>query len=231
MKKLLTITLTICTLTLFAQCDDSFFPFEEGVNFEQTSFDKKGKTQGKTISTVLKVDGSSATVKNVLFDKKDKEVADGEYTIICEGNTIKMDFNNFIPEEMLSQYGDADVKVEGDFITIPDDLQEGQALADGSGTVTITMASTSAMNIKMDMEIVDRKVEKTETLSTPAGSFDTYKITQKTIVKMNMMGMNKTTESSSASWFAKGVGMVKNESYDQKGNLMGYTLLTSFSKD
>ncbi|MEQ8906226.1 hypothetical protein [Ekhidna sp.] len=231
MKKLLSIALSVFTFSLFGQCNDAFFPFEEGVNFEQTSYDKKGKTQGRTISTVLNVDGSSATVKNVFFDKKDEEVADGEYTIICEGDVIKMDFNNFIPEEMLSQYGDAEVKVEGDFITIPDDLQEGQTLQDGSGTVTITMASQAAMNIKMDMEIIDRKVEKAETLDTPAGSFDTYKITQKTIVTMNMMGMKKTTETSSASWFSKGVGMVKNESYDQKGNLAGYSLLTAFNKN
>lgn len=231
MKKLIILTFLIGSFSLFGQCDDSFFPFKQGVSFEQTSFDKKGKTQGKTISTILTVDESKATVKNLFFDKKDEEIADGEYTIICEGNVIKMDFNNFIPDGMLSQYGDAEVVVEGDFITIPDNLEAGQTLQDGSGTITIKMSSAAAMNIKMDMKIVDRKVEKAETLNTPAGSFDTFKITQKSIVTMKMMGMNKTTESSSASWFAKGIGMVKNESFNQKGNLMGYTLLTSFTEN
>ncbi|MEP0984804.1 hypothetical protein [Ekhidna sp.] len=231
MKKLIILLLSITSLTLFGQCDDSFFPFKQGVSFEQTSYDKKGKPQGKTISTILTVDESTATVKNLFFDKKDKEIADGEYTIICEGDIIKMDFNNFIPDGMLSQYGDAEVTVEGDFITIPDNLEAGQNLQDGSGTITINMGGAAAMNIKMDMEIIDRKVEKAETLTTPAGSFETYKITQKSIVTMKMMGMNKTTESSSASWFAKGVGMVKTESFNQKGNLIGYTLLTSFTEN
>ena len=228
MKKLFTLILVACTLTAFAQCNDSFFPFNEGVSFEQTAYDKKGKEQGKSMSEIVTVDGTSAVVKNVFFDKKGKEVADGEYTIICEGNTIKMDFNKFIPDGMLDQYGDAEVTVEGDFITIPNNLQEGQSLPDGTGTVTIKMTSAAAMNITMDMTITDRKVEKVETLNTPAGSFDTYKISQKTIVKMNMMGMNKTTENSSAAWYAKGVGMVRNENYDKKGDLMGYTELTSF---
>lgn len=228
MKKLFTLIFALCTFAAFSQCDDSFFPFKEGVSFEQTAYDKKGKEQGKTSSTILSVDASSATVKNVFYDKKGEEVANGDYTIICEGNTLKFDFNNFIPEEMLNQYGDADVTVEGDFISIPNDLQPGQTLPDGSGTVTIKMSGAAGMSIKMDMTITDRKVEKSESLDTPAGSFDTFKITQKTIVKMNMMGMNKTTESFSASWFAKEVGMVKNENYNQKGDLMGYTLLTAF---
>ncbi|MEO9482350.1 MAG: hypothetical protein ABJG47_02850 [Ekhidna sp.] len=231
MKKFLTISLSIFTLSLFGQCSDSFFPFEEGVSFEQTAYDKKGKALGKTISSVLSVEGSTASVKNVFFDKKDKEVADGEYEIICEGNVIKMDFNNFIPDEVLNQYGEAEITVKGDFITIPDGLEVGQSLQDGAGTVTIKMSGAAAMNITMDMKIVDRKVEKSETLNTPAGSFETFKIIQRSIVTMKIMGMNKTTESSSASWFAKGTGMVKNESYNQKGDMIGYTLLTSFSKN
>ncbi|WP_425392836.1 hypothetical protein [Ekhidna sp.] len=231
MKKILILIFSISTLALNAQCDNSFFPFEEGVSFEQTTYDKKGKVQGKTFSEIVVIDESSASVKNVIYDKKGKEVADGEYTIVCEGNTIKMDFNNFIPEGMLDQYGDAEVTVEGDFITIPADLEEGQSLPDGEGKVTIEMTSAAAMNITMDMKITDRKVEKMETLETLAGSFETFKITQTTTVTMKMMGMNKTTESSSASWFAKGVGMVKNENYNKKGDMVSYTLLTEFNKN
>ncbi len=227
MKKLLALILCLSGLNLYSQCTDGFFPFKEGVSFEQTAYDKKGKEQGKTNSKVLSIENSSAIVENTFFDKKGEEVANGEYTIICEGNVIKMDFNNFIPKQMLDQYGNAEITVEGDFITIPDELESGQILPDGSGTVIIR---ASGIDIKMDIEITDRKVEKAETLSTSAGSFDTYKILQKTLVKMNLMGMNKTTESLSASWFAKGAGMIKNESYNKKGDLMGYTLLTAFEE-
>lgn len=230
MKKLILLLLSISTFTAFSQCDDSFFPFEEGVSFEQTSYDKKGKEQGKTLSTVLAVEGTSATVKNVFYDQKGKSITDGEYTIICEGNVVKFDFNNFLPKDMLSQYGDAEVIVEGDFISIPNNLKAGRSLPDGSGTITVIMGGEAAMNIKMDMTITNRKVEKMETLTTPAGSFETYKITQTSIMKMNMMGISRTTETSSASWFAREVGMVKNESFNEKGKLMGSTLLTTFSK-
>ena len=55
MKKLFTLLLIGCTLSTFAQCDDSFFPFTEGVSFEQTVYDKKGKEQGKSMSEVILV--------------------------------------------------------------------------------------------------------------------------------------------------------------------------------
>ena len=227
MKKILAAAFPILlSVFSYAQCDDSFFPFQEGVNFEQTSYDKKGKVQGKTLSTVLTADASSATVKNVIYDKKDDEVASGDYVIVCEDNMIKFDFSSFVPDEMVDQYGDAEMTVEGDFISVPNDLKEGQQLPDGSGTVKINMGGAAAMNITMYMTITDRIVEKKESITTTSGTFDTYKISQNTKVNMKVMGMNRETESSSASWFAKGVGMVKNENYNKNGELINYQLLT-----
>lgn len=228
MKNIFIILACFVASSAIAQCDNAFFPFEEGVVFEQTAYDKKGKEQGKTKSEILNVEGATVSVGNAFYDKKGEQIAEADYSITCEDNVMKMDFGNFIPKQMLDQYGDADIKVEGDFITIPNDLEAGQELEDAAGKIII---SVSGMNIKMDMNIVDRKVEKAETLETPAGSYPTYKINQKTIVKTNIMGMNKTVESTSSSWFAKGVGMVKTESYHKNGNLLSSTLLTAFSKN
>ena len=228
MKNILIIIAFLVASELTAQCENAFFPFEKDVTFEQTTYDKKGKEQGKTKSSILDVNGATVSVGSVFYDKKGEQIAETDYSITCEDNVMKMNFDNFLPKQMLDQYGDADIKVEGDFITIPNDLESGQTLEDASGTIII---NASGMNIKLDMTITDRKVEKIETLETPAGSYSTYKIKQKTIVKMNIMGMNKTTESISASWFAKKVGMVKTESYHKNGGLLSSTLLTAFNKN
>ena len=42
--------------------------------------------------------------------------------------------------------------------------------------------------------------------------------------------MDRTTESTTATWYSENVGMVRSESYDKKGKLTDYTLLTNFSK-
>ena len=229
MKKLLAPLFLLISLVTFAQCDNSFFPFKEGTTFEQTSYNKKDKVQGKTVSTITSIEGNESTVENKIYDDKGKLLTDASYKIICDDNMIKFDFESFVPEETFSQYGgDAEVTIEGDFISLPNDLSVGQSLSDATGKVTVDM---SAMKMKMDMAFTERNVELKETLTTTAGSFDCYKVSQNTAVTMDMMGMKRTTETSSASWFAKGVGMVRTENYDKKGNLIGYSLLTAFQSN
>ncbi len=133
MKKLLAPLFILISLATSAQCNNSFFPFKEGTIFEQTNFNKKDKVQGKTVSTVTAIQGNEATVENKLYDDKGKFLTEASYTIICDGNTIKFDFESFVPEETFSQYGDAEVTVEGDFISVPNDLSVGQSLPDGTG--------------------------------------------------------------------------------------------------
>ena len=79
------------------------------------------------------------------------------------------------------------------------------------------------MPMKIKMDIIDRKVEAMETITTPAGTFETYKITSKSIMK-NQMGISMTFEFDNVEWLAKEVGVVKSESF-RKGKSNGYTLL------
>jgi hypothetical protein len=82
------------------------------------------------------------------------------------------------------------------------------------------------MAMNMIMDIVDRKVEAAESMTTPAGTFDCMKLTQ--TEKMDM-GMMKTT-SSSKEWLAMGIGIVRQEHYNDKGELTGYMILTSVTQ-
>lgn len=228
MKKLFVLLLIIYTQHTYSQCTDSFFAFKEGASFEQTSFDKKDKPLGRTVSTVTSTTNNEALVSNKIYDHKDKLLTEATYKVLCTGNSIQYDFESFVPSETFSQYGSAEISVEGDIISIPNNLSIGQTLEDGKGIITIDMSS---MKMNMAMLLNNRKVELKEKLTTKAGTFECYKITQSTSVTMDMMGMKRTTETSSASWFTKGVGLVRTENYDKKGNLTGYSLLTSFQAD
>ena len=79
--------------------------------------------------------------------------------------------------------------------------------------------------MNMNIKILNRKVEASESVNTLAGTFDCYKITYDMEMKSII---NITTKG--AEWIAKGVGVVKTEQYDKKGNLTGYTLLSKFEK-
>jgi hypothetical protein len=63
-----------------------------------------------------------------------------------------------------------------------------------------------------------------ETLNTPAGKFDCFKISQK--VFMKTLGK---IEINSIEWYSEDVGMVKSETYDKKGKLKTYSLLTTYN--
>ena len=77
----------------------------------------------------------------------------------------------------------------------------------------------------MKFDIKNRKVEKKESITTPAGTFVCYKVTYDMDMKVLMRRSMKTAE-----WLAPGVGVVKTETYNQKGELEGYTELTKFVK-
>jgi hypothetical protein len=106
---------------------------------------------------------------------------------------------------------------------VPNELDIDQMLADASVTMTMNMG---AMNMKTEINIMNRKVEKKEVVDTPAGSFDCYVVYSETQSKS--MGIGKTFPS--RLWLAEGVGMVKQETYLKNGNLMSSTVLTSFSQ-
>lgn len=215
---------------LQAQSDCSlFYPFKAGVQLEYTYFDKKGKLESKTQSTIKRIknlpsgNGVEAVVANIVFDKKDKEQFSGEYVVRCEGGVIKMDASSMLNPAMQQSFSNMEVAIEGEDITIPKDLKAGQQLPDASTNIK---AGANGINIvNMTVNITGRKVVGQETITTPAGTFKCYKLTQTTEVKM-MLG--KTF--SSVEYYAEGIGLVRSETYDKKGGLEGYMELTRIEK-
>jgi len=99
----------------------------------------------------------------------------------------------------------------------------GEDLPDANVQIKMSMGG---INMNMNVETVNRKVEKKEQVDTPAGSFDCYVISSDT--KSKMMMANKTFPS--RQWLAEGVGMIKQETYNKSGKIVGSMMLTEFSK-
>ena len=78
--------------------------------------------------------------------------------------------------------------------------------------------------MSMDMDITNRKVEGKESVTTPAGTFECYKISYDMFSKMSIMKMNfKNIE-----YLSENSGVVRTESYRSNGSLMSYTVLTKY---
>jgi len=193
---------------------------------EYTSLNGKGKTQGTISYTVTNVvdegSTSSATMVMKYMDDKGKEAFNSEFTYTCSGNTVTIDYESLMSNQMLEQFEDMEMEISGTDIELPNDLEVGQVLPDANIAMKMSM---SGMNMTSTVDMVNRKVEKQETITTPAGTFDCYVIYSENESKMMMA--NQTFPS--RLWLAEDVGMVKQESFNKNGKLMSSTVLTALS--
>lgn len=108
-----------------------------------------------------------------------------------------------------------EVKVKGECRGIPAQLSVGMELPDYEVEVKVMFVTTKA-------SCKDRKVVGREEIVTPAGSFDCYVVEEKTSVKTFMTNV----KNSQKTWYARGVGMVRQQVWDKK-KLVSTTELTA----
>jgi len=228
MKRIISITIVLFGVvsTLNAQSGCSkYYPFKEGTKAEITTYDKKGKKAAVIDYTVLNKTqtskGEVATMQSTIKDEKGKVIAETEYDVTCDGSKIAIDYKSMVSPMMMEQFKNMDYDISGTDLEIPNNLSVGQTLPDAQMLMKISM---SGINMNMELNITNRKVIGKENVTTPAGTFDCYVLTSDTTTKM---GVSQT--SSGKQWIAEGVGMVKQEDY-QNGKVSSSSLLTAFSK-
>lgn len=223
MKKVITFTLVclffLSAAKLGAQDCTYYFPQKQGTEIEMKSYNDKDKVTSTSKSKVLEVAGSSIKVANEVLDDKGKSIAKSEYTVSCKNGEFVMDMSGYLKGVNMDAYKDMEVKVETEDMHMPASLKAGDVLDDGEMTVKVTNQGFPIVTMKV--KVYNRKVEKMESITTPAGTFEcakiTYDIDSKVVFAMSLKGVE---------WISKNVGMVRSESYNSKGKLQGYTLLT-----
>ena len=226
---LLLATVFTTALTFSQNSCSKFYPMEEGSSFQYTNFDKKGKTEGSVDYTISKVteEGSvtNATYDMKYTDEKGKNLFETEFDFSCENGLVRIDYKSLFPSQMMEQYTEMglEMDISGTDIELPNDLSVGQELADANLSIAVSMGGIK-MNTTVDQ--TNRRVEKKESITVAAGTFDCYLVTETNTSKT----MGATMEMNTKLWLAEGVGMVKQESYKKNGNLMSRMELTKFDK-
>lgn len=231
MKLIFAAFLSIClSFQIYAQCN-SFFPLKENVRYEYEMFDKKEKMTARMTHTMKNISGSGGTMKATLaqeiFDgKKGDKISSSELNWACENGTLHFDLASMNlmmdnTQQMNMAESGMSIDVTGDQLDLPSDLEVGQKLKDVSYTVKMTMGTVTLMN--RTFTVKDRKVESRENLTTPAGTFDCYKVTFITEDE-------KDRDQKSSVWYAKDAGMIKNENYNDDGKLITRQVLIKITK-
>ncbi|HNS17273.1 MAG TPA: hypothetical protein PKH94_01770 [Bacteroidales bacterium] len=230
MKTLRRLSLTgfltaIIGFAAFSQDCDAYFPMKEGAYLETRNYDAKDKLQGISKMTVLQKQTSGARTSVIAevksYDDKEKEQMNTQMEFYCENGVFYIDMKKFLDQQTMESFKDMEVAMETENMEFPSSLNVGQSLKDARITVS---ASSGGMKLfSMNVGVTNRKVEAMEDITTPAGTFSCYRISSDIETKMMMKINIKSVE-----WYAKNVGTVRSESYNNKGKLTGYTLLTDY---
>jgi hypothetical protein len=217
------VCLLSCTFSFAQECVG--LTMKAGSGFEMNNYDGKGKQTGKLvykIASVTKEDGKTVIAIDMeTLDNKGKSEMKNSYKMKCDGNVLALDASSLISKEQLKSFENMEMKFTYDNIEYPGQLAVGQKLKDASVRGD---GKSGPLNITFKMLIHNREVASQEKLTTPAGTFDVFKINSDMTME-TAMGMNMKFEMNSVSYRAPGVIWdIKTETY-RKGKLMGYSEL------
>lgn len=202
--------------------------FKSGMNYELSTFNAKDKPTGKIVYQVKDVrrEGSS-TVMDIMAQFQDEKGKQQQaYTIhyTCTGDELVADMSGMM-QSMQSGLKDAEMRLKSNKLVYPGKLNVGQKLADGQ--MEAEMISKGSTLMTMNMTMNNRQVESKAPLTTPAGTFDAYKVTSDMNFENRMMGIPIRGTMRTVSYRAANqLFDVKSETYNKNGKLMGYSLLS-----
>ena len=233
MKKIALFVILAIIITSFsflpADCSSLLF-FKEGSQSTMTSYNSDGKLIGTTKPSYTKVtkttNGATVSATQENYDKKGKLSTTSNYTIKCDKGTLYFDLKMMMPDQQAEAYKDFEMVVEGAEKEMPSDLVVGNNLKDAHVNFTFKTKEGNEMPMmKMSVKISNRKIEAKENITTPAGTYECYKITEDVEIKTMF-----TIKVKSINWFNPNVGTVKTESYKENGKYTGKTELTELKK-
>lgn len=228
MKKLIILTLAVfLSISLFAQ--KAFFPAKAGTKLTYQTSDKKGRMTGQTKYTVKEITGSGDHFTIVYevesLDDKGQRIYIDKITVKQEGDKMYFDMSNFLNKAAFQQNKEIPptIEVTGNNMEIPLIPIPGTSLPDANVTMSMKMGF---INLKMTVNLTNRKVEALEDIAVKGGNFNAFKLTGD--VSGTILGIKINTKG--IDWYAYGVGLVKTESYDKKGDLKSILELVEFQE-
>jgi len=222
------------TAAFAGPCED-YALFEPSTSTTLTYFDRKGRVASNVITENREVrpDGS-ALLHARTTDKRGKEVVSVDYEMQCDDSgAVSVDMKAFLPPELFSAYaGQHDIAIESTALSFPDSMTAGQALPDAHLTANLTGSGGGPSplgDIKIRVDLHDRRVVGQESVTVPAGTFDAWKITSKSTIVTHMV-MKISVATSATDWYVPGLGIVRSETVRNNGKSAGHAELTALSR-
>ncbi|MDX1937623.1 MAG: hypothetical protein SFU21_10915 [Flavihumibacter sp.] len=214
MKYVFFLLIAVATsVTVIAQDCSGYYFMQNGKTVEMTIYNKKDKITGVQtykVSDVSKTGGTTlATINGEMTNEKGKSLSKSVVKVSCAGNVLNMDMSMYIPSAQQQQFKNTDATANAVYLQYPAAMKAGDALPDGNFSMDM---KTDGLNMSVTVQISNRTVEAKEAVTTPAGTWDCFKInsSQKIQTKMSGIGM-PAMNMEVTEWFAPGFGVVKTD--------------------
>lgn len=216
MKKIIFIAIFALAFMVQSYAQDAYFLYNEGAKLTIANTDAKGKHTGYSTLEVKEVVGSRSNCivkyESMVYDKKMNPMLTAP---LVQEFTVRNDVVTYDPQSMVGQVMQGmQVAVSGTPFSLPSNAKVGDTFPDYSITMNIA-------GIKTTSNVTGQKVVAAETLTVDGRTIDCVVIEQTTSTKvlgMNQSGIQKT-------WYGKGYGSVKMETYNAKGKMVSGNIL------
>lgn len=206
---------------------EQWFPYDVGEGFKLEARDKDGTASGYIRFTVMDISRSGKrvvyTVKRDIHDYATNGGTSVEYTMECDDDKMYIDTRALYFPPRRAEMKGMETEVESENLAMPAILQVGDELPEASLVMTMKMGETVFMTTIL--KFTRKKVIGRESVKVPAGTFSCLKIEGGTNMEMKVMNKPTNFITKTVQWYAPGIGMVKEESYDENGGLSGTVVL------
>ena len=215
MKKLISLTLAaVFTLSITAlSAQEPFFLNKVGAQAEYAMKNATGSIMFYAKSVVTSIDTKDASDYTIVYTT---ESLAADKSSMGAPATMKVKVKHGTVE-MAPPHGGMGATIEGNLPSYPADLAVGQTFE--------YEFKMKIMGIGSSTKGKDRVVAR-ENITTPAGTFDCFKI--ESDITVNAMGQNIHTKA--IGWMAAGIGNVKTETYTADGKVQMVQELVELKK-
>ena len=213
--------------TCLAKAQEPFFCVTPGTElyYERTST-KNGKLSQTTLFEISSVEnkdeGCLVSYCVTMKDHRGKDIFGGRTALTVDvaanGDTY-MDFGESVRDFVKNILKDINITTTGNAALLPADMKPGDSLPDAHCELRWGMLS-------LTLDVIDRKVLRTETITTPAGTFECVVAREHKIEN----GPMHYVDTWSDSWYSKGIGYVRHDVMDVKKKLKESEILICIDK-
>ncbi len=210
----------------------TFFPTTEGTTLVNKTYDGNGNPVATTVYTVLHTDTDEyrqgdSEVRYVMMDAQDRVTAQGVIETILDQDHFRMNIKNsgIMPDPLktLSLH----TELVGDFLDYPNTFADMDGFAGMFDTNSGEYAIETDKGAFYRVRIENRLFSENETISIPAGEFDSSKSTFNVIVTDEDGVRHFTGEE----WYSYGAGIIQTRIYDENKDLISRTVLTEITNN